>query len=146
MNDEREIEGVCWFMNRILLISLLTISLFSGCNQSPKPPVSQDNSALVPVDTITPFIPPVDSIIAPVRFSAWFACNKSLDSLSIAFTNTVAGGKSVPGDSARSSFCRAQDRICALHGLKGGYVEYRWIMENLGNSKNKALYDSLKCR
>jgi hypothetical protein len=120
---------------------LCAAALFTGCFQSPKP--SREKTARMTADIAPlPFTPPADSSITPAQFAAWFACNRRLDSLS----QTLAGpsaGKVVPCDSVRQIFCKAQDRICVANGLTSGYAEYEWITDNLGNSRNKAVYDSM---
>lgn len=141
MNSEREIEGACMIFFRVCVISLFFISLNPACFQSPKTP-RQKKSAIIQ-DTLVPFTSPGDSIITPEQFSAWFACNAGLDSLSIDFTNPVNSGKALPSDSTRLIFCKEQNRLCVQKGLKGGYIEYCWITDNLGSSKNKLMYDQL---
>jgi hypothetical protein len=129
---------------RIYMISLLLIALNPGCFQSPKLP-KRNKTTEIPDYTPSPFTPPADSGITPAQLAAWFECNNSLDSLSIAFTDSVTTGKVVPCDSTNLNFCKAQNRICIQHGLKSGYAEYCWIMDNLGNYKNKSMHDSMKC-
>lgn len=126
---------------RVCAISLLLFTINPACIQSSK--ASSQNKSAVVQDTLVPFTSPADSIITPARFSAWFATNGSLDSLSIDFTNQVKSGVTAPSDNTRVIFRNAQDRICVQKGLKGGYVEYCWITENMGNSKNKLMYDQI---
>jgi hypothetical protein len=92
------------------------------------------------------FIPPGDSSIPSARMAFWFGCRHELDSLSCLFTNSLSANNAAITDSAQKSFSRAQDRTCVKNGLTGGYKEYRWIMEHMGNAKNKAVYDSVKMK
>lgn len=130
---------------RACIMCMLLITVNSGCIKSPKAPRQNKVTA---IQDFTPafFAPSGDSIITPAQFSAWFACNSGLDSLSIAFTNSVTVKEAIPCDSTRLIFCKVQDRICVQNGLKGGYVEYCWIADYLGNSKNKPMYDLMKLK
>jgi hypothetical protein len=92
---------------------------------------------------LTSFVPPADSVISRAQMTAWFACNRPLDSLSEIFTASLAENKNALPDSAFNNFSRSQDRICVEKGLTGGYIEYKWILNNLGSAKNKPLYDSV---
>jgi hypothetical protein len=124
---------------------MILITANSGCFKSPKTH-RQNNAPAIQDFKPAPFAPSDDSIITPAQFSGWFACNSGLDSLSIAFTNSVIVKETVPCDSTRLIFCKVQDRICVQNGLKGGYAEYSWIANYLGNSKNKPRYDSMNLK
>jgi hypothetical protein len=43
----------------------------------------------------------------------------------------------------QQQFVSAQETLCIQQGLPGGYREYLWVMNSLGNPRNKALRDSL---
>jgi hypothetical protein len=127
---------------RVCLISLVFVTLNPGCFLSPKTP-SQNKTTALQDSAPAAFTPPSDSSLTPARLAAWFACNNGLDSLSIAFADPVTMEKKVSCDSARLIFRESQNRLCMRNGLKSGYVEYKWIMDNLGNSRNKPAYDSM---
>ena len=91
------------------------------------------------------FIPPADSTVSAQQMAAWFSSNPALDSLSERLTKSLSDVNLMPlVDSARESFFREQDHVCIKNGLMGGHEEYRWVLEHLGSSKNKAIYDSIK--
>jgi hypothetical protein len=43
-------------------------------------------------------------------------------------------------------FTTAQDKICVITGLNGGYKEYKWILSNIGNPINKTIVESAGAR
>jgi hypothetical protein len=92
-----------------------------------------------------PFIIPPDSTIAAAQMAAWFACNPKLDSLSLRFADSFSTeNTSLHVPRCERIFSNAQDSICVGSGLRGGYKEYRWIMDNLGIAKNKRVFDSVR--
>ena len=46
----------------------------------------------------------------------------------------------------QDDFITAQNKICIRSGLNGGYREYQWIIENMGNRKNRGLLDSVNAQ
>jgi hypothetical protein len=124
----------------VMVISFLAV--ISQCGRGPKYAAGAGDSA----DKPALFVPPSDSTVSAQQMAAWFSCNSELDSLSGIFTKSLPAGAPALTDSLQYVFSKAQDRLCRKNGLKGGYQEYRWILEHLGSSKNKALYDSLLTR
>lgn len=90
------------------------------------------------------FIAPTDSIIKPEQMKSWLACNPLLDSLAYMYSDSFKTADPKLRIRYQDDFSNAQDKICLKAGLHGGYKEYRWIMENMGNPKNKPLLESLK--
>ena len=114
---------------------------FSGCAKKQDKPAEQNAVQ----QAAQPFVPPVDSAVSPAQMAAWFACNAGLDSLSMHFTQNLPQS-GAPSDSAKKLFCLSQDSICVQNGLKSGYAEYRWITDNLGKERNKAIFDSVRAK
>jgi hypothetical protein len=131
-------------LSLIMRLCLFGVPFLSGCGHERENAGRKETAPAN--DRPAAFVPPPDSAISRQQMTAWFACNRALDSQSEFFSKSLLPGNAVPTDSARTSFSRAQDRLCAEQGLKGGYSEYRWILEHLGSSKNKAVYDSVRMR
>jgi hypothetical protein len=132
-------------MKFFLLVSMCFFSMviLSECGHRQKGAGRKETSAAsIPLPAA--FVPPEDSSISSTRMAAWFGCNPVLDSLSDLFTKFLSPKNPVATDSAQKYFSYAQNRICVKNGLKGGYKEYRWILEHLGSTKNKAIYDSVR--
>ena len=134
-------------MKFFMLVSMCFIGLVtvSECGHQQKGAGAEKSAAASVLQPVT-FIPPADSAILLPQAAAWFGCNHALDSLSGLFTRSLSPDNPVITDSAQKSFSQAQDRICINNGLRGGYKEYRWIIEHFGSAKNKTIYDSLKIR
>lgn len=73
---------------------------------------------------------------------AWFACNPLLDSLTLMYSDSFKTNDPSLRMRYQDDFSAAQDKICAFRGLSGGYKEYKWILNNMGNPKNKTSIDS----
>ncbi|MGA2506255.1 MAG: hypothetical protein ABSF80_02105 [Chitinispirillaceae bacterium] len=132
-------------MKSEMLIRLCVIGMVivSECGHHQKGTAGKEMSvasAPLPID----FVPPEDSSISFIRMIAWFGCNHDLDSLSNIFTNSLSANNAAVTDIDQKNFSALQDHICVKNGLRGGYQEYRWIMDHLGSIKNKALYDSVR--
>jgi hypothetical protein len=113
------------------------LATIAGCRTTPS---AKPVASLSP--KVLPFVPPADSAIYPARMTAWFGCNRSLDSLSDLFTKAIAADNAA--DSTRKKYSAAQNNICAYSGLPGGYREYCWILDNIGSGRNRPVYDSIK--
>lgn len=88
------------------------------------------------------FIVPADSSISTVQIKNWLACNPMLDSLAIMYADSFKTENAQMRLRYQDDYSSAQDKICALSGLPGGYIEYKWVMENIGNPKNKSVVES----
>lgn len=129
-------------MNRkFLTLALIADITLSGCQQKKEtqttPPAEQPKETKV-----VPFIPPADSTITPQQIKAWANTNEFLDSLTKLYADSFKVSDPVKRMHYQELFSTAQDKICALNGLSGGYKEYKWILNNIGNPKNKAVLDS----
>jgi hypothetical protein len=133
-------------MKRSIIIGIALVSCFSfGCHQK-KPKVSS-----APVAPHSPvelkkkdFVAPADSSMSIDQIKKMNMCNILLDSLSIFFQDSFKTKDAVLLTRLQDDFSRAQDKICLRAGLAGGYIEYLWILKNLGNPRNAKLLDSLK--
>ncbi|MDD5673129.1 MAG: hypothetical protein PHC61_03110 [Chitinivibrionales bacterium] len=90
-----------------------------------------------------PFIPRADSVISADQLHAWVACNPLLDSLTLFYQDSFKTKSPEKLLKYQQDFSLAQEKICELKELPGGYEEYLWILKNMGNPKNKRLCDSL---
>lgn len=130
------------FLIRASLCFISTVIVLECGHQQKGAAGKETSAASIPLPAA--FVPPEDSSISSTRMAAWFGCNHALDSLSDLFTKFLSPNNPVVTDSAQKCFSYAQNRICVKNGLKGGYKEYRWILEHLGSTKNKAIYDSVR--
>jgi hypothetical protein len=137
-------------LSAVLSITIFFALLSGGCTSkshdssaASSPPYKKTGDSLG--FRAAPFIIPPDSAITSARLAAWFACNPKLDSLSLRFADSFStDSKSLNGPIGERFFSNAQDSICVGSGLRGGYKEYRWIMDNLGSAKNKGVFDSVR--
>jgi hypothetical protein len=136
------IKGISMKFEAGVIACFLIVSVIPQCGRRIKDNAGAKN-APVSVQKSSTFVPPQDSVISAQQMAAWFVCNPALDSLSDIFTTSLSGNNPPAlTDSMQKNFLHEQDRICIKKGLPGGNEEYRWVLEHLGSSKNKALYDS----
>lgn len=95
-----------------------------------------------PVIKKVEFVPPADSLITVAQMKSWLACNLLLDSLAIMYGDSFKTDDPQKRLRYQDDFSMAQDKICVLSGLTGGYKEYKWVMDNIGNPKNKAVVEA----
>lgn len=122
---------------------LVVLMLVPGCKQkkssSDTPPQTLSvQSETKPVN----FVPPRDSVISAEKIKIWLSCNPLLDSLTTMYSDSFKIEEPERRMRYQEVFSAAQDRICVRAGLPGGYKEYKWIMNAMGNPKNKAALDS----
>lgn len=135
-------------MRSIFLMALLACTLLSiSCKDKPSDAAAakKDNDtamAALPVE----FIPPADSVITKNQLLSWSACNALLDSLTFRYADSFKVHDPVAIIRYQEDYIRAQDIICARAGLRGGYREYSWVLENMGISKNKVLLESVNAK
>jgi hypothetical protein len=129
-------------------ISLTAISLaflvFSfSCENKKNVPITKTISpTITKVIKKIEFIAPVDSSITAIQIKNWLACNPMLDSLAIMYADSFKTESAQTRMRYQDDYSSAQDKICVLSGLQGGYKEYKWVMENIGNPKNKSIVES----
>lgn len=132
------------FIITVVAGSILIGSL--GCETKKKPVVQ--NASVTPATPPKPvikkveFIPPSDSLITATQMKSWLACNTLLDSLAIMYGDSFKTDDPQKRLRYQDDFSAAQDKICVLSGLTGGYKEYKWVMDNIGNPKNKAVVEA----
>jgi hypothetical protein len=129
-------------MKTVLYYLLSVIIVVSGCSHQQTAtqtsvPAAKQNS------TAKPFMPPTDSSISLAQMTSWFSCNPRLDSLTYLYGDSFKTEDTKKRLKYQDDFSRAQDRICLCTGLTGGYKEYKWIMDNMGNPRNKSVLDSV---
>lgn len=129
-------------MNRgIILVSVIaTQIILSGCQNKKSvenitPAVQETKKEIQKID----FLPPVDSMITENQMKNWLNCNPLLDSLTMMYSDSFKTTDAQLRMRYQADFSSAQDKICVVSGLSGGYKEYKWIMENIGNPKNRAV-------
>jgi hypothetical protein len=88
------------------------------------------------------FIPPADSSITESQMKYWLICNPLLDSIAFMYADSFKTADPQKRMQFQNDFIAGQDKICVLSGLTGGYKEYKWIMENMGNPKNKTIAEA----
>lgn len=130
-----------FFFPRVIIY--LFFVLFISCNHKE---VKNEPPKQIPAPTqemkLKNFIEPLDSIITSNQIKAWFSCNSLLDSLTQRYADSFKVASPQQRIRYQEQFSTAQDNICEHSGLAGGYKEYKWILRNMGNPKNKQFIDS----
>lgn|GEM_PF-869601 len=133
-------------MYRITITLLLSTSLIllPGCQKKTLPPAANESQKETarPVNKKIEFVAPADSLITQSQMKNWLACNPLLDSIAIMYADSFKTDDPQKRLRYQDDFSSAQDKICVFSGLPGGYKEYRWITENIGNPKNKAVVEN----
>ncbi len=104
---------------------------------------SQPKSAEAAPAQRTEFIPSPDSTVTVDQLRCWMRCNQLLDSLSFFYQDSFAMENPAKRLEHQNNFTKAQDRLCVIAGLSGGYDEYLWILHHAGLPRNKPALDSL---
>ena len=131
-------------MNKRLVITILIgLTLLINCKGKKvivtyKVPPTQEKKEIKKID----FFAPADSLITSYQIKNWLACNPLLDSLAIMYADSFKVQNAQTRLRYQDDYSAAQDKICVLSGLKGGYKEYKWIMNNIGNPKNKSVIEA----
>lgn len=127
----------------VTAISLACLVFYSSCENKKNVPMTKTISpAITKVIKKIEFIAPVDSSITAMQIKDWLACNPMLDSLAIMYADSFKTESAQTRMRYQDDYSSAQDKICVLSGLQGGYKEYKWVMENIGNPKNKPIVES----
>ena len=113
-----------------------------GCQQKKQDQTPHLTAEIKKEIKVTPFVPPADSTITAEQMKAWASTNEFLDSLTELYSDSFRVSDPVKRMRYQDVFSSAQDKICALNGLPGGYKEYKWILNNIGNPKNKAVLEA----
>jgi hypothetical protein len=136
-------------VNKFVLSVCIFSSLFliSNCQNSPQKQVTTKASLPEMIKKEIKkqdFIPTPDSTISPEQMKNWSACNPMLDSLSIMYSDSFKTSNPQARVRFQDDYTAAQDKICVICGLPGGYKEYKWVMEAMSNSKNRAVVENAK--
>lgn len=129
-------------MRTSVIVLGLTLASLGGCQKRETatpalPPPTREVRKV-------PFVPPADSSITAEQLRKWLACHELLDSLSFRYADSFKTNDAERRLVYQQDFTQAQDRVCVLAGLSGGYHEYQWILAAIGNPRNRQLADSLK--
>ncbi|MDO5577161.1 MAG: hypothetical protein Q4F84_08780 [Fibrobacter sp.] len=127
-----------------IVFTIICAVFFIGCKNDPPPSVQKDLPLAPKNLTPVPFQPSPDSSITIEQMKAWLASNPLLDSLAIMYADSFKTDSPELRIRYQKDFTTAQDKICVLSGLSGGFVEYKWILGNIGNPKNKQIIASVK--
>lgn len=120
------------------LVILFVMAIIGCSKKSPQP--KQTPAASVSSE----FVPSTDSSLTTSQIEKWLTSNPLLDSLSYLYEDSFKTGNASKRLRYQEDYTAAQNRICLLSGFAGGYKEYCWVLQNLGNPKNKPLLDSFK--
>jgi hypothetical protein len=124
----------------------IAFSLLCFCQQkapvkstSAKPVAQQPSTAVKEIE----FVPQTDSLITVSQIQTWKKCNPLLDSIAFRYADSFKTTDPTQRLRYQEDFSKAQNKLCILAGLPGGYKEYTWILKNSGNPKNKSVLDSV---
>jgi hypothetical protein len=127
----------------ITAISLACLFLTFSCENKKNVPISKPIPPTMTKEIKKiEFIAPTDSSITATQIKNWLACNPMLDSLAIMYADSFKTENAQMRLRYQDDYSSAQDKICVLCGLPAGYIEYKWVMENIGNPKNKVVVES----
>lgn len=104
---------------------------------------NEDEKAVPPRPAKVAFVPPADSTVTIGQMRKWLRCNALLDSLSYIYRDSFAVEDPTRLTAYQREFVKAQDMLCVVGGLTGGYKEYLWVLRNAGHPRNKHILDSL---
>ena len=124
----------------IFLSAAALVLTIGGCRPEKEAPPEQTQPR--PAAAAAPrFAPTADSTITAKQLRLWKDCNPVLDSLTYFYKDSFAVADPVNKLRLQEDFIKAQDRICKLAGLTGGYAEYKWITEAIANPRNRELLE-----
>ncbi len=135
-------------MNKIhyisISVSIVSCLLFFCQQKAPAPSTAAKPQVQPPSQVVKEieFIPPADSSITVTQIQTWKRCNPLLDSITFRYADSFKTTDPTLRLRYQEDFSKAQNKLCVLAGLPGGYQEYTWILKNSGNPKNKAVLDS----
>lgn len=128
----------------IIFIIFVSTFFVISCDRKENSSVQKNQVQTTKTIRSVPFQPSQDSSITIEQIKAWLACNPILDSLTIMYSDSFKTKDPKLRMRYQKDFTLAQDKICVLSGLSGGFIEYKWILTNMGNPKNKPVLDSVK--
>jgi hypothetical protein len=127
-----------------LLPFLFTVLLLAVCNQAPEESPPLPSSSLIRQEArAIPFSPPADSLVSVEQLRHWIRCNRFLDSLSLFYADSFKTDNPARLQDLQTRFVQEQEQVCIRAGLRGGYEEYLWILENIGHPRNAAVRESV---
>jgi hypothetical protein len=131
------------FKSVLAVCAVLAGTICCGSSKSPKP-----TPRAAAVDTVVKkpavFIASADSSLTAPQVAAWGSANRLLDSLSYVYADSFKTEDALKRQEYQKRYTEAQNKVCTGAGLVGGYKEYTWVLQALGNPRNKALRDSFK--
>ena len=133
------------FVQKIIISAISIGCLFFSIGCDDKKTSKKHNTVpaeIKKVITKIEFIPPVDSSITSAQIKNWLGCNPMLDSLAIMYADSFKTESAQMRLRYQDDYSSAQDKICVISGLRGGYTEYKWVMENISNPKNRSVVES----
>ncbi len=125
-------------MKYFFWVAAFLLTIFPACTKQ----IEETEKNEVEIKKIA-FTPPQNSSITVEQIRRWLSCNSRLDSLSDVYLDSFRTENPESRMRYQRVFIKMQNRICIQQGLLGGYDEYVWILNNSGNKKNKAVFDSL---
>jgi hypothetical protein len=129
-------------VNKLIFLSTAAAAfVFAGCQFFEKEPPFEHTPPQVAAVQVPRFVPTADSTITARQLRLWKDCNPVLDSLAYFYKDSFAVADPVNKLRLQEDFFKAQDKICKLAGLTGGYTEYKWIMGAIANPRNKELLE-----
>jgi hypothetical protein len=128
--------------HKLATFAFITAIAINGCQQKKQDQTPPPSTEIKQEIKVTPFVPPADSTITPQQIKAWTRANEFLDSLTQLYSDSFKVEDPVKRMHYQDAFSSAQDKICVINGLSGGYKEYKWILNNIGNPKNKAVLEA----
>lgn len=140
---EVEILPIGERMKPFTLFTILIASLFIlvSCKKEKEPtPVAPKTVAKPKVKTFTP---DSEGKVTKEQVESWNKANTQLNQLIITYKDSLNSKDTLAYVSQKKAYHKAQDSICAEAGFIGKFKEYTWVKQNITNTINAPLLDSL---
>lgn len=124
------------------LIALLL--LLSACKKEEE--VVAPAPQVVKKKTVKEFVPNEDGKVSKEQVLSWNKANPMLNDLIITFKDSLDAKDTSRYIVNKKAYHNAQDSVCAEAGFIGKFKEYTWVKQNINNSINTPLLDSLKMK
>lgn len=129
-------------MKKLNLFSILTACLLMlvSCKKEVE---ETPATTVAPKPKVKKFTPDPEGKVTRKQVESWNKANPMLNQLILTYKDSLNSKDTVAYIAQKKSYHRAQDSICAEAGFIGTFKEYTWVKQNITNTINAPLLDSL---